>query len=164
MNVTPEHVEFARTVYCRFRRDKPRRFDDDLYQQAQLGLLQAVKRYRPKSGASFETYARHHIVGTMLEFLAWEDPLKRGHRDLVKAGEAEFHRDSAMEPDAIPDRSRTPEEIVADREGLDRALAKLEARYQRTVPRYRQILWMRFALNMKLREIGEELGMGETAV
>lgn len=56
--------------------------DDDLLQEAMLGLLAAVRHYRPDGGASFTTYAtvcvRHRLVSALRRSAAvWrEQPLE----------------------------------------------------------------------------------------
>lgn len=47
-----------------------RRYDlDDLTSTGTLGLIDAVDRYKPGSGANLEAYAHHRIRGEMLSFI-----------------------------------------------------------------------------------------------
>jgi len=54
---------------------------DDLVQEGMLGLLDAIKRYEPKPGASFETYAKARIRGSIYDSLREEDVIPRHVRD-----------------------------------------------------------------------------------
>jgi RNA polymerase sigma factor for flagellar operon FliA len=51
---------------------KARRFQvswQDCTQNAMIGLLEAVDRYRPEHGVNFETYARHRVRGAVFNGL-----------------------------------------------------------------------------------------------
>jgi RNA polymerase sigma factor for flagellar operon FliA len=54
---------------------------DDLIQEGMLGLLDAIKRYEPKPGASFETYAKARIRGSIYDSLREDDVIPRHVRD-----------------------------------------------------------------------------------
>lgn len=54
---------------------------DDLIQEGMLGLLDAINRYEPKPGASFETYAKARIRGSIYDSLREEDVIPRHVRD-----------------------------------------------------------------------------------
>jgi RNA polymerase sigma factor for flagellar operon FliA len=54
---------------------------DDLIQEGMLGLLDAINRYEPKPGASFETYAKARIRGSIYDSLREEDVMPRHVRD-----------------------------------------------------------------------------------
>jgi RNA polymerase sigma factor for flagellar operon FliA len=54
---------------------------DDLIQEGMLGLLDAINRYEPKPGASFETYAKARIRGSIYDSLRDEDVIPRHVRD-----------------------------------------------------------------------------------
>lgn len=54
---------------------------DDLIQEGMMGLLDAINRYEPKPGASFETYAKARIRGSIYDSLREEDVIPRHVRD-----------------------------------------------------------------------------------
>ncbi len=54
---------------------------DDLIQEGMMGLLDAINRYEPKPGASFETYAKARIRGAIYDSLREEDVIPRHVRD-----------------------------------------------------------------------------------
>ncbi|NDD11256.1 MAG: FliA/WhiG family RNA polymerase sigma factor [Betaproteobacteria bacterium] len=54
---------------------------EDLIQEGMLGLLDAINRYEPKPGASFETYAKSRIRGSIYDSLREEDIIPRHVRD-----------------------------------------------------------------------------------
>lgn len=54
---------------------------DDLIQEGMMGLLDAINRYEPKPGASFETYAKARIRGSIYDSLREDDVIPRHVRD-----------------------------------------------------------------------------------
>jgi RNA polymerase sigma factor for flagellar operon FliA len=57
---------------------------DDLYSAGLVGLLNAVRRFNPKAGASFESYARVRIRGAVLDELRRLDWVPRSVHDKAK--------------------------------------------------------------------------------
>lgn len=57
---------------------------EDLIQQGSIGLIQAAKRYRPSSEASFQTFASRRIRGEMLDFVREAGPHSRSVQQKVK--------------------------------------------------------------------------------
>lgn len=60
---------------------------DDLYSAGRIGLWDAVRRYDPAKGASFDTYARWRIRGAVMDELRRIDPLPRTIRERQQAAE-----------------------------------------------------------------------------
>lgn len=60
---------------------------DDLMQAGMLGLLDALRRYRPQEDAQFETYAVLRIRGSMLDELRAQDWLPRSVRNKARVVE-----------------------------------------------------------------------------
>ena len=54
---------------------------DDLVQEGMMGLLDAINQYEPKPGASFETYAKARIRGSIYDSLREDDVIPRHVRD-----------------------------------------------------------------------------------
>lgn len=57
---------------------------EDLYSAGLVGLLNAVRRFNPKSGASFETYARVRIRGAVFDELRRLDWVPRSIHDKAR--------------------------------------------------------------------------------
>ena len=61
-----EHLQLA--AFCARKYTKRAADYDDLYQEACLGLLDALKRYDPERGVEFSTYAMHYIEGDVKQY------------------------------------------------------------------------------------------------
>lgn len=65
-----QHLPLVKTVVGRVAIALPAHVDiEDLHSAGLVGLLNAIRRFNPKSGASFETYARVRIRGAVLDEL-----------------------------------------------------------------------------------------------
>jgi RNA polymerase sigma factor for flagellar operon FliA len=110
---------------------------DDLWSAGAMGLLEAVKRYDPARGASFETFAEHRIRGAMMDELRRMDHLPRRLRsrtdDLQKARKklgAELGREPtteelAAELDLDVEETSTMETLLEPMVPLESALPLL---------------------------------------
>lgn len=58
---------------------------DNIYSDATLGLLNAVRNYDPQEGAKFETYATYKIRGAILDGVRKNDWIPRTARQKQKA-------------------------------------------------------------------------------
>jgi RNA polymerase sigma factor for flagellar operon FliA len=68
--IVQRHLPLVKTVVGRVAMSLPAHVDaEDLYSAGLVGLLNAVRRFNPKSGASFETYARVRIRGAVFDEL-----------------------------------------------------------------------------------------------
>ena len=69
-SLVEQHLPLVRTVVGRLAMTLPSHVNvDDLYSAGLVGLLNAVRRYNPKSGCSFESYARVRIRGAIFDEL-----------------------------------------------------------------------------------------------
>lgn len=59
---------------------------EDMFQAGVMGLMRAVKMFRPSKGVKFSTYAAIRIRGAILDSLREYDRLSRGQRKDVHAG------------------------------------------------------------------------------
>jgi RNA polymerase sigma factor for flagellar operon FliA len=65
-----EYLPLVKTVVGRLAMTLPAHVNmDDLYSAGLVGLLNAVRRYNPKSGCSFESYSRVRIRGAIFDEL-----------------------------------------------------------------------------------------------
>jgi RNA polymerase sigma factor for flagellar operon FliA len=73
-----KYLPLVSAVVSRLAMTLPEHVDqDDLYSVGLVGLLQALRNYDPTCGASFETYARMRIRGSMLDELRRMDWVPR---------------------------------------------------------------------------------------
>ena len=69
-SLVEQHLPLVRTVVGRLAMTLPSHVNvDDLYSAGLVGLLNAVRRYNPKTGCSFESYARVRIRGAIFDEL-----------------------------------------------------------------------------------------------
>jgi RNA polymerase sigma factor FliA len=93
---------------------------DDLIGDGSLGLVRAVDSFDPRRGVSFDRYARHVILGAMLNGLRRNDPVSERARRLVR--EAERLR-AECEANGEPASDRDLEATIP---GLGRARGQVE--------------------------------------
>ena len=69
-SLVEQHLPLVRTVVGRLAMTLPSHVNvDDLYSAGLVGLLNALRRFNPKSGCSFESYARVRIRGAIFDEL-----------------------------------------------------------------------------------------------
>jgi len=83
-------VERHRDLVAHVARDFERRLPPsvtfgDLLSAGNLGLVEAARRFKAGTGASFPTFARHRIHGAIMDSLRRLDPLSRRLRSFQKA-------------------------------------------------------------------------------
>jgi RNA polymerase sigma factor FliA len=91
---------------------------DDLVGDGSIGLIRAVDNFDPTRGTSLEHYARHLILGAMLNGIRRMDPVSERTRRAMRDGELERYA-LAGERGCIP----TMAEMEARRPGFIRASA-----------------------------------------
>ncbi len=80
-----QYLPLVKTVVGRLAMTLPAHVNsDDLYSAGLVGLLNAVRRFNPKSGSSFETYARVRIRGAIFDELRRLDWVPRSIHDKAK--------------------------------------------------------------------------------
>lgn len=136
MEITREHVRMARQAAWHEILRMPASVElDDLAQVALIALWQALPRVDESRGPV--AFLQRRMRGAMLDELRRMDPLSRGHRRRVRAGEAFWSMGDLEEPHELVDPD-TPETILARREALSRAarsLSRLSDRDQDIVMR-----------------------------
>lgn len=121
--------------------------DEDLAQEALMGLLAAVRTYRPDGGAAFTTYATTCIRNRLLTAVQRHNPW---------AGREQSLEDSDTLPDAVID----PTQRLQEQEELESLLARLRTRL--TDREYR-VLLLRLS-DCSYAEIAARLGITVKAV
>ena len=82
------YLPFARKVLLRLMARLPSHVkSEDLLNSALIGLHEAICRFNPAAGSSFEGFATRRIRGAVLDELRAMDPLSRTHRDKLASVE-----------------------------------------------------------------------------
>ena len=125
--------------------------------------IQAVDRSDAKYGVAFKTYARHRILGAMLDFLRGDDPLSRTQQTRVRRTEPD-HAPATISLDQFSDsfpamvtRGITPQSVIADR--VDLAVAR-----SHLTPREDYVVKMLFDRDRPAREVARTLHLNGSRV
>jgi RNA polymerase sigma factor for flagellar operon FliA len=100
-----QYLPLVKTIVGRLAMTLPSHISmDDLYSAGLVGLLNAVRRYNPTGGSSFESYARVRIRGTVFDELRRLDWVPRSVHDKAKKVEQTMrdltHRNGSLPSDA----------------------------------------------------------------
>jgi len=94
--------------------------EDDLVGDGALGLVRALNTYDASRGVTLDRYARHVILGAMLNGLRRKDPISERARRRVREGD---RLQAACEARGVPLSSQQLEEALP---GVSRARAQVE--------------------------------------
>jgi RNA polymerase sigma factor for flagellar operon FliA len=85
-----QYLPLVKTVVSRLAMTLPSHVDiEDLYSYGQIGLLNAIRKFDPRAGSSFPTYARIRIRGAVLDELRKLDWVPRSvHKKARRVQEA----------------------------------------------------------------------------
>jgi RNA polymerase sigma factor FliA len=84
-----QHLPLVRQVVGRLALSLPAHVDmDDLYSSGLVGLLSAVRQFKPNGGSSFESYARVRIRGAIFDELRRLDWVPRSVHDKARKVQA----------------------------------------------------------------------------
>ncbi|MBN1672168.1 MAG: FliA/WhiG family RNA polymerase sigma factor [Kiritimatiellae bacterium] len=120
-------VPFAQRIVARMAIRLPSYVErENLFYSALLGLHDAIHRFDPESGQSFEAFAYRRVRGAILDELRARDPLSRSQRNTLKRVESTI-REWAQEHGAFPD-----EDELAEATGL--GARNLRALFDRALP------------------------------
>ena len=115
-NLVEQYLPLVKTVVGRLALTLPSHVSpDDLYSAGLVGLLNAVRRFNPKGGSSFESYARVRIRGAVFDELRRLDWVPRSVHDKAKKVEQTM-RDLAQRKGNLP-----TDEEMAEALGLSAA-------------------------------------------
>lgn len=121
--------------------------DEDLAQEALLGLLAAVRSFRPDGGASFTTYATTCIRRRLIS--------------VVRHSGSRALREQSLEDDPdLPDSAADPALRLQEQEGAEALLQKL---HQRLTPLEYKVLLLRLS-DCSYEETAARLGTTKKAV
>ena len=120
---------------------------EDLAQEALIGLLAAVRSYRPDGGATFTTYATTCIRHRLLDVLR-------------RSGDKATNEVPLEEDVELPDDSADPALRVQEQAELEGLLARLK---ERLTPMEYQVLLLRLS-NLSYEEIATRLSTNKKAV
>ena len=100
-----QHLPLVKTVVGRLAMTLPSHVSaEDLYSAGLVGLLNAVRRFNPKGGSTFESYARVRIRGAVFDELRRLDWVPRSVHDKAKKVEQTMQR-LAQHKGAMPTES-----------------------------------------------------------
>lgn len=159
------YLPLVRRIVRRLARRLPANVqEDDLLAVGVCGLVDSLRRSGCGGGASFEWYARTRIRGAIIDELRAQDWLSRRARASAGATTSETQFVSFEEASGGADGEDVSAgdlwEIVAKRSecrALERALEKLPARERIVIARH-------FFEEVRLRDIGVELGVSEPRI
>lgn len=137
--------------------------EEDLYSAGMVGLLTAARSYDPSRGAEFKTYAYHRIRGAILDELRRMDFLPRSQREKARKNGSEPPAVVAIPTDEDGQESLTADEVeprceVDDLQGL------MEEEVQKLPVKMRTVLTMYYREGLRMREIGDRMGLTESRV
>lgn len=100
---------------------------EDLVAYGQIGLIEAARAFDPTRENQFSTYSYYRIRGAILDGLSKMSWFSRAsfNRGEYEQQRSPAPRDPDPEPDSIPEPepSKSPEQLIADCQGLVRSLA-----------------------------------------
>jgi RNA polymerase sigma factor for flagellar operon FliA len=100
-----QYLPLVKSIVARLAMTLPSHVNaDDLYSAGLVGLLNAVRRFDPKNGSSFETYARVRIRGAVFDELRRLDWVPRSVHDKAKKVEQTMY-DLAQRSGSVPTNS-----------------------------------------------------------
>jgi RNA polymerase sigma factor (sigma-70 family) len=112
-----ELVEQHQSLVIHVVRDFQRRLPPsvtfgDLVGAGNLGLVEAARRFDPTEGASFPTFARHRIRGSIVDSLRRIDPLSRRLRSFQRTAECLIELEGSADLLAWQARRRLPQSVL----------------------------------------------------
>lgn len=136
---------------------------DDLIGAGTIGLIQAVDRFDAKHGVAFKSYAKHRILGAVLDHLRGDDPFSRTERSRIRrtqpdSAPATISLDQFSDGfPALATKGVAPQSAIADRVDLAAARRSLTRRENYVVA-------MLFDRDRPAREVAATLAVNESRV
>ncbi|MHC4380804.1 MAG: sigma-70 family RNA polymerase sigma factor, partial [Planctomycetota bacterium] len=137
--------------------------EDELFSAGMYGLMRAARSYDPTRGAGFKTYAYHRIRGSILDDLRRLDFLPRSLRDRARKNgeEAPAVVGIPTDEDGQESLSARPVEEKSEQDDLKEALHR---EIDSLPDKMRIVMALYYRDELKMREIGEKLGLTESRV
>ena len=146
-------LEYENLIYKMISQYKS--FDqEDLYQVAMIGLINAKKNYNPKEKAKFSTYAYYYILGEINNYISTSNQVKVS-RDLLRLNKSLEHAKEVMSQRLK--REPTTEELSVF---LEVPIQKIEEAYLAT----RQVESLDYAYEEENDTLYNNLGQEEQAM
>jgi len=121
------YLPFVRKIANRVARRLPTTVEvDDLVGAGTVGLMEALDRYDPAGGRSFETYAEFRVKGAILDELRRSDPLNRAARS-VQSRIASKRAELTAELGRPPEEEEIAKALDVSLQRMNGKLAHLEA-------------------------------------
>lgn len=164
-----QHLPYARAVASRAIDPRCRGADrEDLVAWGVLGLVQAARRYREGSEATFGAYAAPRVRGQVLDALRERDPLTRSARQAYRAAR-EIDPDlpsPAVEVslDRYMEHGLEPPVVARCRAGRDGRWERVSRELRSLPSAERAVLVLSYGRGMTLKEIGRRVGLSESGV
>lgn len=142
---------------CMGAKAVPPHLREDAFQEAAVGVLEALPRFDPSRGASLKTFLSWRAIGAVRDWSRRQDPLSRRHRRLVK-------EEGCESPTAIPlDRLHDgmPFQLADCRPSPETQAiwADVPARIAGLKPQSTRVLTAYYWEGRSLKQIGSELGL-----
>lgn len=157
---------FAGSLAAKVTLDPDRRAD--LAQDAKLAAFEAARRWNDNERVSFPAYAYRRMEGAIKDSLRASDPLSRGQRAEVKAGEAQNATIDSLDRPLSAETDMTLGDIVANKVPDEAPRADVDPwkRYGHLLgqlsPNEARGLRLRFENDATFAEIGDTLGKSES--
>lgn len=161
-----QHGDLVRTIAKKLSsRIPPCVTVDDLISAGTIGLIHAADKFDPSRKIAFPTYARHRILGAMLDFLREEDPLSRAERHRYQKADALTMSAVTVSLDELPERTLRDTKGSSRRTAFTQILHReLRDARQHLPPRENRVLWMLFDAGWSNRQAAQALGVHESRI
>jgi len=169
-------VRLVSRIAVAVNRNTPSSIDiDDLKQDGMLGLMDAVRRFDARRGATLNTFARARVRGSMIDGMRSMDWVPKGVRAQVTEGdvtEADVGRHLSLEghaSDGAEDADRRRIEMLADTKarGAQTAIDDWERLccYARGLaPDEKMAILGLYFAGLTMKRVGEYLGVTESRI
>ena len=138
--------------------------EDEMFSAGMEGLMKASRSYDPSRGAVFKTYAYHRIRGAILDEVRRLDFLPRSVRDKARKEGTQAPAVVGLPTDEDGHESLAaadPEDSAVEQADLRERLA---AEIARLPEKLRLVMTLYYGEEMKMRAIGDRLGLTESRV
>src|SRR5271169_5020676 len=124
-SLVEEYLPLVKTVVGRLAMTLPSHVNsDDLYSAGLIGLLNAMRRFNPKSGTCFETYARVRIRGAIYDELRRLDWVPRSVHDKAKKLEKTM-QELTQRTGGVPSDTQMAKELGLSQQDYDELIEEV---------------------------------------